>query len=96
MMHRNNLAKDNLMLGKLFLDHPADVGESYGEHLREASRFGLAMIGGGIACLVHAVVPALFETRGSTTIARLHDKLVRKRVARRNAAIEMRSGGWVI
>ncbi|HLZ78396.1 MAG TPA: DUF6356 family protein [Sphingomonas sp.] len=84
------------MLGKLFLDHPADLGESYGEHLREASGFGLAMIGGGLACLVHAVVPALFETRGSATVARLHDKLVRKRAARRNAAIETRTGGWVI
>lgn len=84
------------MLRKLFLDHPADIGESYGQHLREASRFGLTMIGGGVACLIHAAVPALFVTRGSDTVARLHDKLVRKRAARRNAAIEMRTGGWVI
>jgi hypothetical protein len=84
------------MLKKLFLDHPASLGESYGEHLREASRFGLAMVGGGLACMVHALVPALFETRGSDTVAQLHDKLVRKRAARRQAAIEMRTGGWVI
>jgi hypothetical protein len=84
------------MLKKLFLDHPASLGESYGEHLREAGRFGLAMVGGGVACMVHALVPALFETRGSDTVAQLHDKLVRKRAARRNAAIEMRTGGWVI
>jgi hypothetical protein len=84
------------MLKKLFLDHPASLGESYGEHLREASRFGLAMVGGGVACMIHALVPALFETRGSDTVAQLHDKLVRKRAARRNAAIEMRTGGWVI
>jgi len=84
------------MLDKLFFEHPADIGESYGEHLREASGFGLAMIGGGIACMIHALVPALFETRGSTTVAKLHDKLVRKRAARRNAAIEARTGGWVI
>jgi hypothetical protein len=84
------------MLKKLFLDHPASLGESYGEHLREASRFGLAMVVGGAACMIHALVPALFETRGSDTVAQLHDKLVRKRAARRNAAIEMRTGGWVI
>jgi hypothetical protein len=84
------------MLKKLFLDHPASLGESYGEHLREASRFGLAMVGGGLACMVHALVPALFETRGSDTVAQLHDELVRKRAARRAAAIEMRTGGWVI
>lgn len=84
------------MLKRLFLDHPAEIGESYGEHLREAGRFGLAMIGGGIACLIHALVPGLFVTRGSDTIARLHADLVRKRAARRAAAIEARYGGWVI
>jgi hypothetical protein len=84
------------MLGKLFLDHPADVGENYGEHMRHASGYGFAMIGGGIACLVHALVPALFKTRGSETIARLNQKLVRSRGAKRDATIEMRTGGWVI
>lgn len=84
------------MFRKLFLDHPADVGESYVEHLGAASRFGLTMIGGGVACLIHAMVPALFETRGSTTVARLHDKLVRKRGAQRAAGAEMRAAEWVI
>ncbi len=84
------------MFDKLFLDHPADLGETYGEHLREASGFGLAMIGGGIACLVHAVVPGLFKTRGSATVAVLHEQLVRKRGAKRDAGIDQRHGGWVI
>ncbi len=84
------------MFGKLFLDHPADVGESYGEHMRHASGFGFAMIAGGLACLVHAAVPALFKTTGSETIRTLHEKLVRKRGAKRDAVTEVRHGGWVI
>jgi Family of unknown function (DUF6356) len=84
------------MLDKLFLDHPADLGETYAEHMREASGFGLAMIGGGIACLIHAVVPGVFKTRGSATIAALHERLVRKRGAKRDAGIDQRHGGWVI
>lgn len=84
------------MLSKLLLDHPADVGETYAEHAREASSYGVAMILAGIACLVHAAVPALFKTNGSETIRALHDRLVRTRGARRDATIETRHGGWVI
>ena len=84
------------MLSKLFLDHPADVGESYAEHAREASSYGFTMIAAGIACLVHAAVPALFPSTGSRTIKTLHDRLVRKRGAKRDATVETRHGGWVI
>jgi hypothetical protein len=84
------------MFSKLFLDHPADVGETYGEHMREASGYGFTMIAAGIACLVHAAVPALFKTKGSETIRTLNDRLVRKRGAVRDATTEMRYGGWVI
>lgn len=84
------------MFHKLFLDHPADVGESYGEHARQASGYGFTLIGAGLACLAHAAVPALFKTRGSDTIRALNDRLVRKRGAVRDATIEARTGGWVI
>jgi len=60
----------------IFLKHPRSVGESYWEHQRRAWRFGTAMIAGGAACLIHALVPALFLSTASTTIRRLHEKLV--------------------
>jgi hypothetical protein len=84
------------MLSKLFLDHPADLGETYAEHAREASSYGFTMIAAGVACLVHAAVPALFKSTGSQTIRTLNDRLVRKRGAKRDATIETRHGGWVI
>jgi hypothetical protein len=84
------------MFRKLFLDHPADVEETYVEHARQASGYGTAMIVAGLACLVHAAVPALFKTTGSSTIKRLNERLVRKRGALRDATIETRYGGWVI
>lgn len=55
-----------------FTKHPAEVGESYGQHLVSASGFGLRMIGGGLACLVHAVLPFLFVQTGSRTMDSLH------------------------
>ena len=59
-----------------FIDHPASVGETYGEHLVAASGFGLSMILGGLACLVHGLFPFLFLRTGSSTIARLHERMV--------------------
>ena len=84
------------MLNKLFREHPAEVGESYGEHFRAAGGFGIKMIGGGIACVVHAIVPGLFITTGSGTVNRLYQQMVAKRAAKREANIEMRSIEWVI
>jgi hypothetical protein len=79
------------MLDRLLFDHPASVGESYGEHARTASSVGLTLIAAGFACLAHAAIPALFKTRGSDTIRALNDHLVRKR-----GNDTVRNGGWVI
>ena len=65
-----------------FTKHPTEVGETYGEHFMVATGFGTAMIAGGLACLVHAILPFCFTTTGSQTIRRLHDRMV---TARRRA-----------
>ncbi len=67
---------------RIFTDHPASVGESYGEHLVTASGFGARMILTGIACMVHALLPFLFVKTGSVQITTLHDRMVTNR--RRN------------
>lgn len=63
-----------------FTEHPATVGETYAQHLRTAFGFSFAMIGGGLACFVHGVFPFLFTTTGSSTIRRLHERMVQHRV----------------
>ena len=84
------------MLGKLFHNHPTEIGETYAEHFAAAGGFGLKMIAGGAACLVHALVPGLFITTGSGTVNKLYHQMVAKRAAKREANIEMRSIEWVI
>ncbi len=66
-----------------FTEHPETVGETYGEHLHTASDFGFRLVLAGLACLVHGVLPFLFVTTGSKTIAELHDRMV---INRRRAA----------
>ena len=69
------------MLKRLFVDHPASVGESYTEHMGVAASFGAAMFVGSLACFVHAVFPGLCVKTGSGVITDLHRPMVTHRVA---------------
>jgi hypothetical protein len=62
-----------------FTEHPASVGETYGEHFRSACKFAAGMISGGFACFVHAVCPFVFVTTGSCTVRRLYELMVTNR-----------------
>ena len=84
------------MLRRLFLDHPATVGESYPEHAAVAAGFGVRMIVGGLGALIHAVVPALCQTTGSRTVAALHARMVAKRGAVRANQAQTRTVEYVI
>ena len=63
------------MLHQWFAAHPRSVGETYAQHCRIAARFGAAMVVAGFACLLHALVPALFERTGSRTVKRLYAEM---------------------
>ncbi len=58
-----------------FTTHPASVGESYFGHLLTAARFGLRMIVGGLACLLHGLFPFLCVTTGSDRVRKLHAEM---------------------
>ena len=47
-----------------FIGHPQNVGETYGEHFGVEMSFSVAMIAGGLACAVHAVLPFVFTSTG--------------------------------
>ncbi len=63
-----------------FTDHPASVGESYLEHLKTSSGFGLRMIAGGIACFIHAIFPFLCTRTGSQQVCTLHERMILNRI----------------
>jgi hypothetical protein len=64
------------MFGRLFLAHPREVGESYGEHQRVALGFAVRLLGAAAACLVHALIPGLCTRTASRAITRMHEDIV--------------------
>ncbi len=52
--------------------------------------FGLRMIWGGLVCMVHAIIPGAFCTKGSDTICELHERMVinRRRKAESRAMLD--------
>jgi len=64
---------------QMFVEHPQSVNETYFEHLIRAFTFTFLMISGGIACLIHGLVPGLFTRVGSRTINHLFQCMVQNR-----------------
>ena len=72
------------MLGRLFSDHPRSLGMSWAEHGYGAVVIGARMVGAGLACIVHAVVPALFTETAGRTVKSLHDHMVNRKAGAAN------------
>jgi hypothetical protein len=68
-----------------FTRHPHSVGETYWQHLRFAARFGGKMALGGLAALVHSMLPFCFVT----TASRTSDELVQMRAAARGRTVRV-------
>lgn len=66
-------------VNRAFGEHPASVGETYGEHFAVAGSFGWALFKASLACFVHAVLPFAFEKTSSKAITELHTRMVMKR-----------------
>ena len=77
----NSSARPPGPIDRLLFAHPRGLGESYREHAAIAARFGAAMVIGGVKCLVHAAVPALFARAASDCVAELNGELARRRAA---------------
>ena len=72
------------MIGRLFRDHPKSLGMSWAEHGAGAVAIGARMVGAGLACIIHAAVPALFTETAGRTVRSLHDQMVRRKTGAAN------------
>lgn len=55
--------------------HLDEVGETYSEHFLHAGSYGVTLFVAGLACLVHALLPFLFERTASDCIKSLHARM---------------------
>ena len=62
-----------------FTEHPASVGETYGQHFAAAMSFCASLLRAAFCCALHAVFPFLCEKAGSSAICDLHDRMVTNR-----------------
>jgi hypothetical protein len=72
------------MFGRLFRDHPRSLGMSWAQHGAGAMVIGARMVCAGLACIVHAAIPALFTETAGRTIMRLHDHMVSRKAGAAN------------
>ena len=64
---------------QLLTEHPATVGETWGEHATTAWGFAWRLQVAALAALVHAVLPFLCVKTASTLITDLHGRMVTHR-----------------
>ena len=76
------------MIDRIFLSHPRSVGESYTEHAGVAARFGATMVVGGLACMLHAVLPSVFPRVASDRVKKLYAQMVARQPNLRRPAYE--------
>ena len=62
-----------------FTEHPASVGETYGEHMVSAWGFAAHLACATAACFVHGLLPFLFTRTGSGIINELHGRMILNR-----------------
>jgi uncharacterized protein DUF6356 len=72
------------MIGRLFQDHPKSLGMTWASHGWGAVAIGGRMIGGGLACIVHAIVPGWFTETAGRTIMGLHEHMVQRKAGAAN------------
>ena len=69
---------------RLFTDHPRALGMSWAVHGAGAARIGFVLMGAGIACLVHAVVPGWFTHTAGKTVTSIYADMQRRKAGAQN------------
>jgi hypothetical protein len=69
---------------RMFLEHPRSLGMSWVGHGVGAVKIGAVLVGAGLACIVHAVVPGLFTQTAGRTVTRMYDHMNHRRAGAAN------------
>ena len=72
------------VLSRLFVEHPRSLGMSWAAHGVGAVAIGAKLVGAGLACLVHAVVPGFFTQTAGKTITGMYDHMNKRKAGAAN------------
>ena len=79
-----DIGKGASWIGRLFTDHPRSLGMSWASHGMGAVGIAVRLIGAGLACLVHALVPAWFTETAGRTVTAMHEDMARRKAGAAN------------
>jgi hypothetical protein len=71
--HRPGLAD------RMLFEHPRSLGMSWAGHGVGAVAIGARLVGAGLACVVHGVVPGIFTQTAGKTITRMYDHMNKRK-----------------
>jgi len=71
-------------VSRLFNDHPRSLGMTWASHGAGAAIIGVRLVGAGIACLIHSIVPAWFTQTAGRTVTDIYDDIARRKAGAAN------------
>jgi hypothetical protein len=72
------------MTDRMFREHPRSLGMSWAEHGVGALKIGAELVGAGIACMIHAIVPGWFTETAGRTVTGLHAHMMERKAGAAN------------
>ena len=79
-----DMGRSATVFGRLFSDHPRSLGMTWASHGSGAALIALRLIGAGVACLIHALVPAWFTQTAGRTVTFIYDDIARRKAGAAN------------
>jgi hypothetical protein len=79
-----NAGRKEPLVERLFTGHPRSLGMNWLGHGVGAVRIGGELIGAGLACMVHAIVPGWFTQTAGKTVTRIHSHMVSRKAGAEN------------
>ena len=67
------------MAHRMFVEHPRSLGMSWASHGLGAVKIGAELVGAGLACMVHALVPGWFTETAGRTVTNMHAHMMKRK-----------------
>jgi len=84
MATQHRTSRSGTFATRMFLDHPRALGMSWAAHGAGAVLIAGRLVGAGLACLVHALVPGVFTETAGRTVTDMYAHMQRRKAGAAN------------